>query len=84
MTHLLSLSWRMIPFPQPAFAFVKSDICSGHGLDAFGMHLACCLFRGQRITTHNAIRDIMYAFTTNYMERAVVCPYVKSFITKWS
>jgi hypothetical protein len=32
----------------------------GHGLDAFGMHLACCMFRGQWIATHETIRDIRY------------------------
>jgi len=34
----------------------------GHGLDAFGTHLTCCLFRGQWIVTHNVIKNIMYAF----------------------
>jgi hypothetical protein len=33
-----------------------------HGLDAFGTHLAHCLFGGQQITTHDAIRNVMYAF----------------------
>jgi hypothetical protein len=33
----------------------------GHELDAFSTHLTCCLFRGQRITTHDAIWNIMYA-----------------------
>jgi hypothetical protein len=33
----------------------------GHGLNAFGMHLTRCLFGGQYITTHDAIRDAMYA-----------------------
>jgi hypothetical protein len=33
----------------------------GHMLDAFGTHLACCLFGGQQIITHDAIRDVMYA-----------------------
>jgi hypothetical protein len=34
----------------------------GHGLDTSGTHLACCLFGGQQITTHDAIWDITYAF----------------------
>ncbi len=33
-----------------------------HGLDEFGTHLARCPFGGQRIATHDAIRDVMYAF----------------------
>jgi len=34
----------------------------GHGLDASSTHLAHYPFGGQRIATHDAIRDIMYAF----------------------
>jgi hypothetical protein len=33
-----------------------------HGLDASGMNLTRCPYGGQQITTHDAIRDIMYAF----------------------
>jgi hypothetical protein len=33
----------------------------GQGLSAFGTHLVHCMFRGQRITTYDAIRDVMYA-----------------------
>jgi hypothetical protein len=33
----------------------------GHGLDASNMHLTHCPFRGQPITTHDAIQDVMYA-----------------------
>jgi hypothetical protein len=32
----------------------------GHGLNTYGTHLAPCPFRGQHITTHYAIKDIMY------------------------
>jgi hypothetical protein len=35
----------------------------GHGLDAFGMHLVRCPFRGQQIATHDAIQNVMYALT---------------------
>ncbi len=34
----------------------------GHKLNAFGMHLTCCSFGDQQITTHDAIQNIMYAF----------------------
>jgi hypothetical protein len=34
----------------------------GNGLDAFGTHLAHCPFEGQWITTHDAIKHVMYAF----------------------
>ncbi len=34
----------------------------GHGLDAFGTHLVCCLFGGQQIATNDTIQDVMYAF----------------------
>jgi hypothetical protein len=34
----------------------------GHGLDASSTHLIHCAFGGQRITTHDAIRNIMYVF----------------------
>ncbi len=33
----------------------------GHGLDAFGTHLVHYSFGGQRIATHDAIRNVMYA-----------------------
>jgi hypothetical protein len=39
---------------QPsAFNFFMCE--SEHGLDAFGTHLACCLFGGQWIATHDVI-----------------------------
>jgi hypothetical protein len=34
----------------------------GHGLDAFGMHLTHCLFKGQQIATHDTIKNFVYAF----------------------
>ncbi len=33
----------------------------GHGLDAYGMHLSRS-FKGQWIATHDAIKDVIYAF----------------------
>jgi hypothetical protein len=32
----------------------------GHGLNTYGTYLAPCPFGGQHITTHYAIKDIMY------------------------
>jgi hypothetical protein len=37
----------------------------GHRLDKSSTHLAHCMFGGQRITTHDAIRNIMYVFIRN-------------------
>jgi hypothetical protein len=34
----------------------------GHWLDAFGMHLIHCPFKGQRIITRDVIKDVVYAF----------------------
>jgi len=45
---------------QPSTSSFFTRECA-HGLDAFGMHLAHCLFKSQWIATHDAIRDIMYA-----------------------
>jgi hypothetical protein len=33
----------------------------GHGFDASSIDLRSCLFRGQQITTHDAIKNIVYA-----------------------
>jgi hypothetical protein len=46
---------------QPSTFSIFTCEC-GHKLDAFGTHIACCPFGGQRIATHDAIKDIMYAF----------------------
>ncbi len=35
----------------------------GHKLDAFGTHLDGFPFGCQRIATHDAIQDVVYAFT---------------------
>ncbi len=51
-----------------------------HGLDASSVHLVHCLFGGQQIITHDAIRD-KWAFC---MEKAMLCPYIKNFIMSWS
>jgi hypothetical protein len=41
------------------FSFLTCEY--GHGLDTFGMHLVHCAFRGQHITTHDTIQNVMYA-----------------------
>ncbi len=48
-------------FIQPlTFSFLTCEC--GYGLDTFGTHLTC-LFEGQRIATHEVIKDVMYALT---------------------
>ncbi len=82
-TFTLTLHFHFNFIQLSTFNFLTCEC--GHGLDAFGRHLACCLFRDQWITTHDAIRDMMmYALTTKCMERAMICLYVKSFITNGS
>ncbi len=49
------------------FGLILPSACSlfmcecGHGLDASDVHLVHCTFGGQRIATHDAIWDVMYA-----------------------
>jgi len=46
---------------QPlTFSFLMCEYA--HELDAFGTHLVCCPFGGQRIATHDTIRNVMYVF----------------------
>jgi hypothetical protein len=45
---------------QPSTSSLFTCEC-GHKLDASNTHLTCCLFEGQRIATHDAIQDVMYA-----------------------
>jgi hypothetical protein len=45
---------------QPSTSNLLTCEC-GYGLDTFDTHLTCCLFRGQRIATHDIIKDVMYA-----------------------
>jgi len=59
-TFILMLCFH-IGLIQPLASSLFTCEC-GHGLDAFGTHLVHCPFQGQRITTHDAIRNIMYAF----------------------
>jgi hypothetical protein len=59
-TFTLALRFRLSLIQPSASSFFMCEC--GHGLDAFGTHLTCCLFRGQWITTHDIIRNIMYAF----------------------
>ncbi len=63
------------------FSFLTCEC--GHGLDAFGTHLAGCLFRGQRITTHDAIRDMMYALTTKMYGKSDGMPLRQEFHYEW-
>ncbi len=46
---------------QPLASNLLTCEC-GHGLNASGTHLARCSFGGQRITTHDNIKNVMYAF----------------------
>ncbi len=46
---------------QPLTSNLLTCEC-GHGLEIFGTRLACCPFGGQRITTHDAIQNVMYVF----------------------
>jgi hypothetical protein len=58
-TSTLCLRFNLI---QPlASSFLMCEC--GHKLDTFSMHLVRCLFGSQRITTHDVIRDVMYALT---------------------
>jgi hypothetical protein len=45
---------------QPSASNLLMCEC-GHGLDTFGKHLICCPFRGQRIATHDTIRNVTYS-----------------------
>jgi len=49
----------------------------GHGLDTSNTHLTSCLFGGQWITTHDAIKKSCMSL----FERMVIHPHVKRFIT---
>ncbi len=46
---------------QPSTSSFFTCEC-GHKLYTSCMHLACCPFEGQQITTHDAIQNVMYAF----------------------
>jgi hypothetical protein len=47
---------------QPSTSSFFTCEC-GHMLNASGMHFGRCSFGGQRITTHDVIRDVMYTLT---------------------
>jgi hypothetical protein len=47
---------------QPLASSLFTCEC-GHGLDTSGTHLTRCLFGGQCITTHDAIKNVLYALT---------------------
>jgi hypothetical protein len=55
----LALHFRL-DLIQPLTSSLLTCEC-GHGLDASSTHLTRCPFGGQWITTHDAIRDVMYA-----------------------
>jgi hypothetical protein len=56
-TSMLHFCFNLI---QPlAYNFFTCEC--GHRLDTFGMHLVGCLFGGQRIITHDANQDAIYA-----------------------
>jgi hypothetical protein len=61
-TSMTCFCFGLIQLLTSSFFMCECVEC-GHGLDASNMHLTCCPFRGQRIATRDAIRDIMYAFT---------------------
>jgi len=58
ITHFIFSSMLHFCFNliQPSTSSLFTYEC-GHGLDAFGMHLTHCLFGGQQIATHDAIRN---------------------------
>ncbi len=63
ITHFIFTSTLHFHFDliQPlAFNFFMCEY--GHGLDTYGTHLSH-FFGGQWVAAHDAIRDIMYAFT---------------------
>jgi hypothetical protein len=85
-TFTLALHFHLDLIQPSTFSLLKCEC--GHGLATFDTHLPCYLFEGQRITTHDAIRDVMYVFTRESgqlicttMERTMVHFYIKSFIT---
>jgi hypothetical protein len=63
ITHLIftSLLCFHLGLIQPLTSSLLTCEC-GHGLDIFGTHLARCPFGGQRIATHDAIQNVMYAY----------------------
>ncbi len=48
-------------FIQPSTFSLFTFECE-HGLNASSTHLTCCPFGGQQIATHDAIRNVIYAF----------------------
>jgi hypothetical protein len=60
ITHfifILALHFRFNLIQPSTFNLFMCDY--GHELETFSMHLTCCPFGGQRITTHDAIWNIM-------------------------
>jgi hypothetical protein len=64
ITHFIfnsALCFRLDLVQPSTFSLLKCEC--GHKLDTFGTHLTRCLFKGQWITTHDAIQNVMYALT---------------------
>jgi hypothetical protein len=59
-TFTLTLHFCFSLIQLSTFSFLTCEC--GHELDAFGTHLVRCPFGGQRIATHDAIRNVMYVF----------------------
>jgi hypothetical protein len=57
-------------FIQPSASNIFTCDC-GHELDVSNIHLVRCPFGGQRIATHDAIQNVMYAFIQKHGH--VVC-----------
>jgi hypothetical protein len=63
ITHSIFISVLRFCFGLILLSTSSFSTCEcGHRLDASGMHLIHCLFKGQQITTHDTIWNVMYAF----------------------
>jgi len=58
-TFTLTLHFQLDMTQPSTFSLLMCEC--GHGLNTFGTHLACCPFEGEWITTHDVIRNVMYA-----------------------
>jgi hypothetical protein len=58
-TSMLRFCFNLIQLST--FSFLTCEY--GHGLNTFGVHLVHCAFRGQQITTHDTIQNVMYALS---------------------
>jgi hypothetical protein len=70
---------------QPSASSFFTCEC-GHGLNTSNTHLTSCLFRGQRIATHDAIKKScmpLFEKVGTLYGKSGDTPYVRSFITNW-